>query len=82
VIALSYDPKIDRVMESFGQIEYCLDIDEATAELVEAKIRALLAEIDVARARIEEAASACRLNLEAQYDGLFGAVRQVEEALL
>jgi polysaccharide pyruvyl transferase WcaK-like protein len=71
-IALSYDPKIEAVMETFGQSAYCLKIEEATSEELHARLRALRGELSAARERIRRVLAGSRAQLEEQYDRLFG----------
>ncbi len=71
-IALSYDPKTLSVMEHFGQTAYCLGIEEATTEQLQARLQALQGELPMARERIGRVLVETRAQLEDQYDRLFG----------
>ena len=72
VLSLSYDPKIDSVMEQFAQSAYCLDIEAADSiELIE-RFDELLAALQRERAQIAATATRHRQELAAQYDRLFG----------
>jgi len=73
-IAMSYDPKIEAVMEPFGQSPYSLPIEQSSADAVDARLARLLDGFERERQRIEERADAHRELLEEQYDRLFGAV--------
>lgn len=73
VVALSYDPKIAAVMRQFDQSTHCLDIETATAALVEERLETLLRDIEEARAKIRSTALSHRVRLEEQFDRLFGA---------
>jgi len=73
-IALSYDPKIESVMERYGQSAYCLEIGKAVTEDLVSRLQGLLGELTGARKRIRSALVEDRSKLEEQYDRLFGPV--------
>ena len=72
VIALSYDPKIEAVMERFGQSEYCLDIDGARPALIRGRLQRMLTNLPSLREHIARTAMRERARLDAQFDRLFG----------
>jgi polysaccharide pyruvyl transferase WcaK-like protein len=72
VIALSYQTKIDAVMRQFGQSEYCVDIDQATAGVLRQRLDSLVANLDGVEQRIESIAANHRASLDEQFDQLFG----------
>ena len=75
VLSLSYDPKIDSVMEQFGQAEFCLDIEDADLAELTDRFDRLLARHAVERERIAATAARHRTTLQEQYDRLFGPAR-------
>lgn len=75
VIALSYQQKIKSVMKQFGQLEYCLDIEEASLDLLQSRFRSLVANLPAVTEQITRQALLHRDQLDVQYDRLYGRER-------
>jgi polysaccharide pyruvyl transferase WcaK-like protein len=67
VLALSYHPKIDSLMEDMGQAGYCLPIDSFDPELAKERFVAMWANREQIRHRMGERTRAYREALDAQY---------------
>ena len=72
VVAISYDRKVDVHMNEIGQSEYCLNIDEFTAETLAERLAALRDARELESARLRRAVQLYREQANAQYDLLFG----------
>ncbi|RKZ14397.1 hypothetical protein DRQ53_11645 [bacterium] len=72
VIALSYESKIDAVLEQFGQNGARLSIDAVSAEGLAEHHASLVDDIEATRAHIATVAASHRARLDEQYDRLFG----------
>jgi polysaccharide pyruvyl transferase WcaK-like protein len=70
VIALSFDPKVDRQMQQFGQTDLLTSIRSFTLQELEALFDDAAERRDDIRARIHERAGAFRDDVGAQYDTL------------
>ncbi len=72
VVAISYDRKVDVHMKEIGQSEYCLNIDEFTAETLAERLAVLRDARELESARLRRAVQLYREQADAQYDLLFG----------
>jgi polysaccharide pyruvyl transferase WcaK-like protein len=71
VIAISYDPKVDRLMRSLELSEYCLDIDAFDLNLLSTRFCALEVNREAVQKHVAEKAAEFRDLLKAQYDDVF-----------
>jgi polysaccharide pyruvyl transferase WcaK-like protein len=80
VLALSFDPKVDAHMKSVGQMDYCLNIDDITSEMLVSRFCALKAFREEERAHIRSATVKFRHLLDLQYDQIFGPLQYFEKS--
>ncbi|MBE0695939.1 MAG: polysaccharide pyruvyl transferase family protein [Anaerolineaceae bacterium] len=71
VLALSYHPKIDALMEESGQSEYCLSIDTFDVGLLKERFTALMENYPAAKAQVARHTTKNQMLLEQQYDHIF-----------
>ncbi len=74
VIALSYLPKIDHLMQAVGHERYCLDIEQFDAEWLIGTFRSMVKEQEQLRARFEKTSDRYNGAIQAHFDELFGTV--------
>ncbi|MGA9061093.1 MAG: polysaccharide pyruvyl transferase family protein [Terracidiphilus sp.] len=72
VVAISYDRKVDVHMSEIGQSEYCMNIDEFTAETLAERLAVLRDARELESARLRRAVRHYREQADAQFDLLFG----------
>jgi polysaccharide pyruvyl transferase WcaK-like protein len=70
VLALSYQSKIDSLMEEFDQAQFCLPISDASPQVMLAKLIELQAQPDFP-AHASAVSQRKRMELEEQYDHIF-----------
>lgn len=71
VLALSYHPKIDALMEEYGQAEYCLSIDEFDLEMLIERFTDLMNNYESIKLAVTSQTAKNRTLLEEQYDLIF-----------
>lgn len=71
VCAISYQSKIDRLMEDTGQADYCLPIDTFDVETLKQKFLTLEANCETARKQILRRSKEYQAALDEQYDRIF-----------
>lgn len=74
VIALSYHPKMDSLMEEAGQARYCLPIHDFDLDLLKARFQELERDGAVIRRQFADLVTARRVALEEQYGRVFQGV--------
>jgi polysaccharide pyruvyl transferase WcaK-like protein len=74
VIALSYHPKIDSLMEEAGQARYCLPIHEFDLDLLKARFQELEHDSAAIRRHFARLVAARRVALEEQYERVLQGV--------
>jgi polysaccharide pyruvyl transferase WcaK-like protein len=67
-VAVSFDPKVDSLMEDLGQQDYLLDIHDFTAERVVSALDRLAAKRDIALERLLDYRERVLSGFERQYD--------------
>jgi polysaccharide pyruvyl transferase WcaK-like protein len=72
VIALSYHPKIDALMDEAGQASYCLPIRELDVEALKDRFLDLEANRDAIEQHFTEMTAGRRVALQEQYEHIFG----------
>jgi polysaccharide pyruvyl transferase WcaK-like protein len=75
VLAISYDPKVTTHMNDIRQQQYCLDIDELSADVLIERFHALRSASEQETATIVGAVESFRRQVDAQYDWLLERVR-------
>jgi polysaccharide pyruvyl transferase WcaK-like protein len=68
VLALSYQRKVDVLMKTMSMSEYCLAIDQFTAEQAVARFGELVGGREAVSDRIDDRVSTFRNEVERQYD--------------
>jgi polysaccharide pyruvyl transferase WcaK-like protein len=71
VIALSYHPKMDSLMEEAGQARYCLPIHNFDLDLLKVRFQELERDGAVIRRQLVDLVAARRVALEGQYERVF-----------
>jgi polysaccharide pyruvyl transferase WcaK-like protein len=72
VIATSYHPKIDHLMEDTHQAEYCLPIDKFSPADLQDRFTRLVANQETIRTQIKSQITVYRHALDEQYERIFG----------
>ena len=71
VLALSYHPKIDALMEEYGLTEYCLSIDDFDAEMLIERFTDLMNNYELTKLATTSQTAKNRTVLEEQYELIF-----------
>jgi polysaccharide pyruvyl transferase WcaK-like protein len=71
VLALSYHPKIDKLMEDRGQSEYCLPIDRFKTEDLQEKFLKLETDCESIKQQLAKRTQDYRVALDEQYESIF-----------
>ena len=83
VLGMAYHQKTFDLMAYMGQSEYCLDIDDASVNLMMERFQRLREQRETAVETIEQRVQACRKALDFQYDLLFsGSHPSVDKSYL
>ncbi|MCC0176766.1 polysaccharide pyruvyl transferase family protein [Waterburya agarophytonicola K14] len=71
VLALSYHPKIDMLMQDTGQSKYCLEIDNFQVDVIKDKFNSLHRDRQAIKAQLASKTQEYKSSLAKQYDYIF-----------